>query len=258
MPFKPESRPKKSYLSWLPSWPAFRQKPNEVVIRQLGALQYGPPVPAGPEAQQCWPFAWISQAAYQRTKAGSARRALSVLKFRRDRGIASANAAGADTTALPNVDAVLRSADWRRWSGFPDDGLLMQINATHLRVEVWEHRPSRLLVVAFGGTVFTNIKDWISDLRWFIPYHHDQYTDVVKIFAPAFIAEYERRAALPDGDYLLNVRLLSSGHSLGVGLAQQFAYALPANTEHLRVQKVYAFDPSPGSGQQRCRVKSCC
>jgi pimeloyl-ACP methyl ester carboxylesterase len=41
----------------------------------------------------------------------------------------------------------------------------------------------------------------------------------------------------------------STGHSLGGGLAEQFAYALPVNANGTpRVTKVYAFDPSPVTG----------
>jgi len=42
--------------------------------------------------------------------------------------------------ADPNPDPAgpLTAAGWERWTGFPDEGLLAKINATHLRVEVWE------------------------------------------------------------------------------------------------------------------------
>lgn len=42
--------------------------------------------------------------------------------------------------------------------------------------------------------------------------------------------------------------LYSTGHSLGGGLAQQFAYALPLDDGVPRVKAVYAFDPSPVTG----------
>lgn len=42
--------------------------------------------------------------------------------------------------------------------------------------------------------------------------------------------------------------LYSTGHSLGGGLAQQFAYALPDMQGVPRIQQVYAFDPSPVTG----------
>ena len=45
------------------------------------------------------------------------------------------------------------------------------------------------IVVAFGGTVARNPKDWISDIRWFIPHHRDQYTMIVDRLGKEFIAK---------------------------------------------------------------------
>ena len=47
--------------------------------------------------------------------------------------------------------------------------------------------------MAFGGTVFNNEKDWLSNLRWFIPHHKDEYTQVVHTFVQLFCGEYQRR-----------------------------------------------------------------
>ncbi len=43
-------------------------------------------------------------------------------------------------------------------------------------------------------------------------------------------------------------KLFATGHSLGGGLAQQFAYSLPLTPTVPRVHTVYAFDPSPVTG----------
>jgi pimeloyl-ACP methyl ester carboxylesterase len=109
--------------------------------------------------------------------------------------------------------------------------------------------PSRKeIVVAFGGTVATSLKDWQANLRWFIPYHDDQYTKLVKEVEPQFVAEFLRRKQAADGMWLDQAKIYSTGHSLGAGLAQEFAYALPINPDVPRVTKVFAFDPSPVTG----------
>ena len=54
-------------------------------------------------------------------------------------------------------------------------------------------------------------------------------------------------------EHYKNVRIITTGHSLGGGLAQHLAYSLPAvqssdGTLIPRVSNVYAFDPSPVTG----------
>jgi pimeloyl-ACP methyl ester carboxylesterase len=103
-----------------------------------------------------------------------------------------------------------------------------------------------VVTVTFGGTVFTNGMDWRANLRWFLPGGwRDQYTDVVRRFAPAFVHEFVNRTA---GRQASTIELISTGHSLGGGLAQQFACAHCLDDRVPRVTKVYAFDPSPVTG----------
>jgi pimeloyl-ACP methyl ester carboxylesterase len=78
--------------------------------------------------------------------------------------------------------------------------------------------------------------------------HKDEYTEIVKVFGPAFVTEFSRRAKEPGGSYLRDATIYSTGHSLGGGLAQQFAYSLPTGPGMQRVAQVYAFDPSPVTG----------
>ena len=40
-----------------------------------------------------------------------------------------------------------------------------------------------------GGTGADNIQYWISNFRWFIRRHGDEYTQIVKNFRPAFVDE---------------------------------------------------------------------
>jgi len=142
----------------------------------------------------------------------------------------------------------LQQRKWQRWDLKFDEKLNEKFRRVHLRVEVWENREQGIVAVAFGGTVFTDWSDWKANLRWFLPIGTDEYTAIVKDFGPAFKAEYLRRETLSDGSWLAVAKIVSTGHSLGGGLAQQFAYALPLDRDLPRVTAVYAFDPSPVTG----------
>jgi hypothetical protein len=206
--------------------PAYHQKPDEVVTREPGNKILGAPQPIAPQAHADLAFALLSQAAYQ--------------------GKSDAK----NAKAGDSVDAValLKEAGWTLWPDFPDPKLLKKISKFHLRVEVWSNASRNAVAVAFGGTVFTNIKDWDANLRWFIPHHKDQYTLVVKTFGCDFVNDYRQRSARSEFAFLRHADIFSTGHSLGGGLAQQFAYSLPENADVPRVKKVFAFDPSPVTG----------
>jgi pimeloyl-ACP methyl ester carboxylesterase len=107
---------------------------------------------------------------------------------------------------------------------------------TSLYFEVWERAlPDAVEVaVVFRGT--HEWKDWWSNLRWvtrFIPIGWDQYdltrSEIVKVVSRA---KQRHRT----------VQMVTAGHSLGGGLAQQAAYA------HPEITHVYAFDSSPVTG----------
>jgi pimeloyl-ACP methyl ester carboxylesterase len=119
---------------------------------------------------------------------------------------------------------------------------------------VWEQTNPDIIAVAFGGTVFSNQKDWGANLRWFTPGHRDEYTDVVQTFAPEFVKHLRRRLNDPTRPRSGQTTLIATGHSLGGGLAQQFAYSVPLDSP-ARVETVYAFDPSPVTGFYSVRRK---
>jgi len=237
------SSPRTSYgFARIPILRALGQTPSEVVIRKPGDRFLSAPLPIAPYAQRHWQFAWVSLAAYAGTPAGEKRARRDALEEAKRPGRATP-----DGTPLAYRDPVrvLEQAGWSRWPAFGAAAIWQRIDNAHLRVEVWENAAREVLAVAFGGTVFNNEKDWLSNLRWFIPGHQDEYTQVVQTFAPAFADEYRRRfvgSARP--------ALIATGHSLGGGLAQQFAYSLPADPTGAlpRVTAVYAFDPSPVTG----------
>ena len=202
---------------------AYNQQPNQVVERGPGQRLLGAPLPALPFAKEDLDFALLSQVAYDAARKG--------------RQPGSRDAA-----------ADLAAEGWKRWPAFGQaQGLPTKLEASHLRVEIWVHDTKNCVAVAFAGTVFTNVKDWLSNLRWFIPFHEDEYTETVHVFGPAFVSEFitNIRPTMKDAD---SVVLFCTGHSLGGGLAQQLAYALPACALVPRVKKVYAFDPSPVTG----------
>jgi hypothetical protein len=209
---------------------AFRQRPDQVVVREPGMRTLGPPTDAVPEAREDLEFALLSEAAYQRTP------------------VAKKVQAGEAIDA----DKMLHDMKWVRWEDFPQDNPPMNLKTMiankHLRLEVWSNASTNKVAVTFGGTVGRNINDWKSDLRWFIHKRNDEYTLIVGGFGSAFVEEYKRREQLPDFAFLRGARLFSTGHSLGGGLAHQFAYALPPDANVPRVTKVYAFDPSPVTG----------
>jgi Lipase (class 3) len=225
---------------------AYRQTADQVFVREPGERLLSGPHPVAEEAEKDWQFAMLSDAAYGRIpvqgQTPPVPTPVSVTV-----PVASPDVAQS-TITCGSPDDALMAAGWTPWYGFPGNELAQQFLITNLRVEVWAKQNPPSVAVAFGGTNFKSGKDWISNLRWFIPFHHDEYTDLVSKFGPAFVAEFVRRANESGGDYLKNATIFSTGHSLGGGLAQQFAYALPLMDDQRRVKQVYAFDPSPVTG----------
>src|SRR5579863_4629352 len=222
-----EPRKSRGLVDRLPILRAFFQSASEVVLREPGHRFLGAPRPIQPYAREHSEYAWLSFAAYQETKAGQR--------------------ASRAQVATPDPNQALALAGWKRWEQYPNDGLLKQIHSTHLRVQVWERNEPPAVAVTFGGTVFNNDADWRANLRWFLPGARDEYSDVVQTFAPAFDLEFKRRAQDMDAGRLSKLEIYSTGHSLGGGLAQQFAYSLPSDRVK-PVKQVYAFDPSPVTG----------
>ena len=122
----------------------------------------------------------------------------------------------------------------------------------HLRAEVWSNAKTNQVVVAFGGTAGSSLYDWQANLRWILGFFEskDEYTVLTTSFVPTFVAEYLRRETEPEWGWLKGANVISTGHSLGGGLSQRFAYSLQAKSGIPTVKEVYAFDPSPVSGKR--------
>ncbi|MGH8325940.1 MAG: hypothetical protein ACRET2_04170, partial [Steroidobacteraceae bacterium] len=160
----------------IPILRALRQKPSEVVVRLPGAHFLSAPLPIAPYAAQHRDFAWLSLTAYSATPAAHKRAA------RAARKVATGMAPRGGALPVRDPVAALAAAGWTRWPQFGDPAIWRRIDLAHLRVEVWENAALAAIAVAFGGTVFDNQKDWLSNLRWFIPHHKDEYTQVVHTF----------------------------------------------------------------------------
>jgi hypothetical protein len=111
---------------------------------------------------------------------------------------------------------------------------LFDSDLTGLYFEVWDNRAENLAVIAFRGT--DSKKDWWSNARFVtqvLPAGWDQYP-VVRAQIAAIVQRARQR--------MPHCRIVTTGHSLGGGLAQQAAYA------HSEIKQVFAFDSSPLTG----------
>ncbi|MDB5817336.1 MAG: putative lipoprotein transrane [Rhizobacter sp.] len=228
---------------------ALQQTSSQITVRQPGHHMLSPPQPLMPDAREHLEFAWLSDAAYGNTPAGLQER-----KAGGDEAAQNAVVQNAETDCPVSQTALMQN-HWTVWRDFPGPELRAQIDQFHLRAEVWVRQDPPAVAVAFGGTIVNNQNDWSANFRWFLPKaflagHPDEYSAVVQHFGPAFVAEYRTRLASGDAQwqFLRHAAIYSTGHSLGGGLAQQFAYAMPLDDIVKPVTKVYAFDPSPVTG----------
>jgi hypothetical protein len=189
-----------------------------------------------------WPYAWAALASYQDAD-DPKRRPLET----------------SDTCPEPHL--FLSQRGWEQWTAMPSLKLrgdetyadaAREMRENHLRAEVWSNAERKQVVVAFGGTAFSSWDDWKANLRWILAYFSpkDEYTVVTDTFVPIFVAEYLKRQAQAGGAWLADARVIATGHSLGGGLSQRFAYSLEAKHGVPRVKEVYAFNPSPVSAKR--------
>lgn len=218
---------------------SFDQKSNDVYLRESGST-LKPWKSTSEAAEIHWPFAWASVSAYLHEADG------------KDIEV---------TEACPEPHAYLVKQKWQLWTELPRVGrnsepkndLEKNLQNAHLRVEVWSNEAANTVIVAFGGTA--SMKDIGANARWLIPFGNpDAYEVLTNEYVPAFIDAYLARASLKKGAWLNTARVVSTGHSLGGGLAQRFAYNLRPTTDISipipSVNEVYAFNPSPVSGKR--------
>ncbi len=156
----------------------------------------------------------------------------------------------------PHSKQLIPTPGWSAWPRFPSQVLAEQAEKAKLFFSVWELRtgngPADIAEVAivFRGTEADQRQDWFSNARWFIPTWlrgEDQYDITRDQVSKEFETEIQDR--ISQGKLPATVKIVAIGHSLGGGLAQQLAYALPRQVQRpIRVSKVIAFNSSPVTG----------
>jgi len=225
---------------------SFKQNRCEAWIRRSGGkLAFWLPLEAA--AKLHLPYAWAAVAVYQD----------SIDPIRKPLTISS---------ECPEPHAYLVDLGWTQWQEIPQinsegtrDSAAYKMRKVHLRAEVWSSKSEGKVIVAFGGTAAASLEDWKSNLRWLrapldvLPAFmqvEDAYDVVTKIFVGTFAKAYLARASEAGNDWMRSAQVIATGHSLGAGLAERFAYSLNKDYGVPLVKEVYAFDPTPVSGKR--------
>ena len=213
------------------------QDPKDVLVREPGQRRYGEARRASDLAKESWEYAMLSAQAYKNNWAKR-----------------MATMAEADVSDVKEWQAWI-DEHWDRWTDIPSDDLRLYAKDKGLYFDIYESRSTsepKRIVVAFRGTEFTSWQDWLTNIRWlrftrFLPGYQDQYT----VVAEKLVLEFARHV-IARGLNRNDVEIITTGHSLGGGLAQQFAYALKVpdgmDATIQPVSYVYAFHPSPVTG----------
>jgi hypothetical protein len=249
-----------SSLFFLGGCASFSQDANEVLIRNPKIGHYSPPYPAEQTAKIHWEYAVMSENAYQEGRASVAAKRT---EFQRALDYSNVFSKAAFENACIDETKAIPLQGWRKWD-FPSKALQSRMLREGMYFEVLERElEPHTIVVVFEGTNFSELPDWKANLRWFlrfIPGFKDQYTLAAKDVAEEFLAEIKSKPSKYrfDGDKKMLVsadgtpiKIMSTGHSLGGGLAQHFAYTFkqePIDGRGPKVSEVFAFDSSPVTG----------
>lgn len=231
---------------------AWTQKENSVLIREYSEHHYAVHEGIADSAKIYWKYTALAANAYHlgwpdykqelaNTNAEQTRNSLAQ-RFK--------------LACKPHSDQLIPTPGWYAWTQFPGPSLAKKAEKAKLFFSVWEHRTGNgaadisEVAIVFRGTEADQRQDWFSNARWFIPTWlrgEDQYDVTRDLVARVFEEEIQtriRQQRLP-----VDVKVVALGHSLGGGLAQQLAYAMPRSNGHLvTVSKVIAFNSSPVTG----------
>lgn len=236
---------------------SFSKNAHEVLIRDPMAGHYSEPFPAKDTAQIHWEFAVMSENAYQE---GRVLEAAKRTEFQRSLIYSNELSEDVFYATCPDKSLAIPLRNWKKWN-FPSVSLQKKMRRIGMYLEVLERdEEPHTIAIVFEGT--DDFIDWLTNLGIlrFIPFVDDQYTVVVKKVAAEFHDEIASRikrneAVIREGNlYSLSghpIRIVSTGHSLGGGLAQQFAYAFkqdPADSMGPKVSEVFAFNSSTITG----------
>lgn len=224
---------------------SFYQPDGQVYMRRSGEKLHA--WESSDEAAKVhWPYAWAATAVYQDSD--------------------DPKRTPLDVSTCPEPHRLLRDSGWYLWDTLPllsnvdslKDAAMRRTAQTmrdgHLRVEVWSNKEEGQVVVAFGGTAASSWEDWKANAHWFthlIDFHvHDEYDMIKKVFIPAFEKVYMQHMTEEGWDWLSTAAIIPTGHSLGGGLAQRFAYDIWSKKLGQKPTTIYAFDPSPVSAKR--------
>jgi hypothetical protein len=220
-----------------------RQPETEVLVRPAGKMLRDS-MPAASLAPEYAQMAVLSALTYN-DKLAPAEAIESNKKVKEDERQDVAAERPGLKTCLAAPYANLGLDGWHLVSAFPRKAIADAAALHGMQVRAWSKEGT--LAVAFRGTDFSSPVDWVANSNWFwryLPRHSDQYSDVAMNIGNdlARYAEERANAGQPIKE------LVTTGHSLGGGLAQYLAYSLPSHAALPRVKKVYAFNPSPVTG----------
>lgn len=144
----------------------------------------------------------------------------------------------------PEKEKIDTFLNWEKLPISIDDFQSNLPGKSNLYFEAWglnEESDETIVAIVLRGTEFSNLDDWGANFRWFIKGvnkttfdHYDHLGEIDSAMIDAIKNHYS------SGDKKL--KIVSTGHSLGGGLAQYMAYSIP------EINFVYAFDPSPVTG----------
>lgn len=190
-------------------------------------------------ARAAWPFAMMSALAYEpETYIGD------------DLQSDAAQAATADAERRTKFEGKLSAAGWKRADlgprpFLPDNPLHQKYSPAEkvgLAYDIWinELYQPKVIAIAIRGTEFATWQDWKSNFWWLTRHVTDQNQyRIVQLETEAGYVFQAYAKQIADRDAVV----ITTGHSLGGGLAQCLRYAYPAS-----VEQAYAFDPSPVTG----------